>query len=120
MGTFLVILVVLVVFYGATALAVEAVKAHFRKLSYEKERGHLYYGILLALIALGFYIVGISMLTAVLSDGQTAALVITLILMGCAYASVRHYQSTKAQLLLHIGATAALGLSGLLVLILVF
>jgi uncharacterized membrane protein YfcA len=93
LGTLLaVLLAYLLALYPATVFALEAMNAHFAKLSYERKHGHLYHGLLLVALAIFFAVVGISILVAVMAPANVVGLIVGSLL---SFAGMYLYRTRK-------------------------
>lgn len=82
MGTFLVVVLAYgLAFYPMVALTLEAWQRHLSKFRYVRDENHLFYGVLLVLIAFLFALIGVAMLLAVLPIGRVIALLLASLLI---------------------------------------
>jgi hypothetical protein len=117
MGTFLVICLALAVWYAAGFVAFEGINRHVKGLVMSRRRGEplgndLYMASLELLLATGLFVVGTTMMAAVLVGRQVATMVFGVGLLASAFLVWRHARKTKSRKFLYFVAGLGLLLSG--------
>lgn len=117
----IVVLIALILWGVAVFVANEAIKRHVRGYVSSARRGEsfandLYQAVLMLLLAVALFVVGLTMMTAVLGDGQVAAIVFGVAYLAGAFVSWRHYQSSRKFRFWHFVTILSFLIAGVLIL----
>lgn len=120
-GTFIVACLALAVWYGSGYVGMEAVNRHAQGMADSVRRrepfvGDLYQSLLQLFLAIGLFVLGTSMMAAVLSTGQVVAMVFGVGSLVTAYQTNKRTKSLRGSQALRLVVLLSLMLAGCLIL----